>query len=439
MPISNPYCGNKYSKIRLDIQQRKYQLSDLVDGVIVADDLTQLLNSLDNDPELRKLWMRYNLIGQIMRKEPLNFRAVDIADKVRNELGFVYNHEQLKLTPKFNLLTSINKSCATVTSRLSALFANIRYAWPNLQSRGAWVGILPALAISIMVWLHTDWYSNNNPHTTGVENLAPVSTEQILPVAYHVPNQESEQASKLDLLVATHHQLQIIDNTEITDYPQFMNISGQAGFSGIALQSKPVLSVNNNLVNRIVPFTKVLPDLAYIQHINSYTPLLRYARSDIADLNLKTPYSVDFTTAIPTDGTGSAKSMLRSLTSNQGISCPVMFGDARSKDNMKSIFWYANNHTHIDPEAMETLNVKQTSSGTPPIKRLLFFDNVTQTSVYLESGTNDNRRGHKQRGTLNIWQEYRSGYKIIAVGTIAKNRLRNVVDSLALQLVDAEP
>lgn len=65
-------------------QEYREQISSLLDGNVNRKVLDDLLPMLEKDEELRALWGRYHLIGDVLRGESMNPGALRIADNIRN-------------------------------------------------------------------------------------------------------------------------------------------------------------------------------------------------------------------------------------------------------------------------------------------------------------------------------------------------------------------
>jgi len=63
------------------------QLSALVDGELAEQEYELLLVRLDNDPELRARWARYNLISDALRNHLPERIAADLSSRVAARLG----------------------------------------------------------------------------------------------------------------------------------------------------------------------------------------------------------------------------------------------------------------------------------------------------------------------------------------------------------------
>lgn len=62
------------------------QLSALLDGELPVEQQELLLRRLDNDPELRERFARYSLIGDMLTDREADVGALQIADRVREQL-----------------------------------------------------------------------------------------------------------------------------------------------------------------------------------------------------------------------------------------------------------------------------------------------------------------------------------------------------------------
>jgi sigma-E factor negative regulatory protein RseA len=65
---------------------RSEKLSAMIDGEMLADELSTTLSSLTNDEALRQRWNRYHLIGDAIRGESATLDAISIADRVREQV-----------------------------------------------------------------------------------------------------------------------------------------------------------------------------------------------------------------------------------------------------------------------------------------------------------------------------------------------------------------
>jgi sigma-E factor negative regulatory protein RseA len=63
------------------------RLSAIVDGEVLADELSATLSSLSSDEASRQCWGRYHLIGDAIRGESVTLGAVSIADRVREHIA----------------------------------------------------------------------------------------------------------------------------------------------------------------------------------------------------------------------------------------------------------------------------------------------------------------------------------------------------------------
>ncbi len=62
------------------------RVSALLDNELSDTEMTSTLTGLDQKAELRQMWDRYHLIGDVMRGEPIQFRATEISDRVRQQV-----------------------------------------------------------------------------------------------------------------------------------------------------------------------------------------------------------------------------------------------------------------------------------------------------------------------------------------------------------------
>lgn len=62
------------------------QLSALLDGELPIEEQEMLLHRLDRDPELREKYARYSVIGGVLTDGELPVGAMQIADRVRDQL-----------------------------------------------------------------------------------------------------------------------------------------------------------------------------------------------------------------------------------------------------------------------------------------------------------------------------------------------------------------
>lgn len=62
------------------------QLSALLDGELPVEQQELLLRRLDSDPELRERFARYSLIGDVLTDHEVQVGALQIADRVREQL-----------------------------------------------------------------------------------------------------------------------------------------------------------------------------------------------------------------------------------------------------------------------------------------------------------------------------------------------------------------
>ncbi len=76
--------------------KREQQLSILIDDELNRDEMARALNDLSADQDLRALWIRYHLIGDALRGEPLSRETMAVADQVRERLS----EEPMVLAPK---------------------------------------------------------------------------------------------------------------------------------------------------------------------------------------------------------------------------------------------------------------------------------------------------------------------------------------------------
>jgi len=66
--------------------KKSEKLSAMVDGEVLADEISATLSSLSNDEVLRQRWSRYHLIGDAIRGETTTLGAASIADRVRKQI-----------------------------------------------------------------------------------------------------------------------------------------------------------------------------------------------------------------------------------------------------------------------------------------------------------------------------------------------------------------
>jgi len=78
-------------------EQLRQSLSAVVDGEADAFELRRVLDELDRDPELRATWMRYHLIGSVIRGEHAALRGAT-ADRLGQPLAVVAEIASLRPT-----------------------------------------------------------------------------------------------------------------------------------------------------------------------------------------------------------------------------------------------------------------------------------------------------------------------------------------------------
>ena len=78
-------------------EQLRQSLSAVVDGEADAFELRRVLDELDRDPELRATWMRYHLIGSVIRGEHAALRGAT-ADRLGQPLAVVAEIASSRLT-----------------------------------------------------------------------------------------------------------------------------------------------------------------------------------------------------------------------------------------------------------------------------------------------------------------------------------------------------
>ena len=61
-------------------------VSAMVDGEVVAEEISETLTALSNDEELRQSWSRYHLIGHLIQGESIVPGCTSVADSVRARL-----------------------------------------------------------------------------------------------------------------------------------------------------------------------------------------------------------------------------------------------------------------------------------------------------------------------------------------------------------------
>jgi sigma-E factor negative regulatory protein RseA len=64
-------------------EQQRQAVSALLDGELAAPQSSQIIDALEQDPELRALWERYHMIGGAMRREGAALAWREIADQTR--------------------------------------------------------------------------------------------------------------------------------------------------------------------------------------------------------------------------------------------------------------------------------------------------------------------------------------------------------------------
>lgn len=67
-------------------REQRERLSSLVDDELDSVALDDALCELSRDEELRGLWMRYHVIGEVLRGEPTTCGAIAVGDRVRERL-----------------------------------------------------------------------------------------------------------------------------------------------------------------------------------------------------------------------------------------------------------------------------------------------------------------------------------------------------------------
>ena len=68
-------------------EEHRQRLSQLIDGELDPGHAVGLLRDMGGDPGLQAAWERYHLIGQALRREPIDVRHRAIAQQVRARLA----------------------------------------------------------------------------------------------------------------------------------------------------------------------------------------------------------------------------------------------------------------------------------------------------------------------------------------------------------------
>ncbi len=62
------------------------QVSSLLDNELSDTEMASVLTGLNQQHELRQTWDRYHLIGDVMRGEPIQLKATEISERVRQQV-----------------------------------------------------------------------------------------------------------------------------------------------------------------------------------------------------------------------------------------------------------------------------------------------------------------------------------------------------------------
>lgn len=62
------------------------QVSALLDNELSDTEIASVLTGLNQQHELRQRWDRYHLIGDVIRGEPVQFKATEISERVRQQV-----------------------------------------------------------------------------------------------------------------------------------------------------------------------------------------------------------------------------------------------------------------------------------------------------------------------------------------------------------------
>jgi len=62
------------------------QVSALLDNELSDAEMASVLTGLSQQHELKQKWDRYHLIGDVMRGEPIQFKATEISERVRQQV-----------------------------------------------------------------------------------------------------------------------------------------------------------------------------------------------------------------------------------------------------------------------------------------------------------------------------------------------------------------
>ena len=158
-------------------EQQREQLSALLDGELPQELVEPNLRVLGADSEMRAAWERYDLIGSILREEPVHPEYRSIADRVRAQL----REEKVVPLPK--------RARADRSSR-----------WQ------AWGGIgLAAAAAFFTVFVAPQFFSSDWPGEP--QMAASLSLSQKFSPAENYPQwslDQPELAQKLDRFLVNH-------------------------------------------------------------------------------------------------------------------------------------------------------------------------------------------------------------------------------------------
>lgn len=100
-------------------EQQRQHLSALIDGEIDGVLLHPTLSALESSPELAQTWERYHLIGQALRREPVNLEYRRIAADVRRRI----DQEPVPLAPAARRHSRVGPFAGAALAAASAFLA----------------------------------------------------------------------------------------------------------------------------------------------------------------------------------------------------------------------------------------------------------------------------------------------------------------------------
>ena len=163
-------------------EEQRQRLSQLVDGEMQRGAAAPLLDAVESDSELRATWERYHLIGQALRREPIDPDRRAIAAQVRDRIAV--------------------EPIPIATRRPRWVSAPVHVG--GMPGRRRWaMGLAVAACGGVAAFMAAPLLMSEGGSTSGLPGAPQLVARESIPIS-RVQIENPELASKLDLYLVTH-------------------------------------------------------------------------------------------------------------------------------------------------------------------------------------------------------------------------------------------